>query len=202
MGDSDFWTIVMFYAPFLLYFFIIRKLSRSLISITFGEFNYPAIKGIKKKFKKKILSDAIKSGLGILASQGFILFAALLINRIETIYVATSFMLSLQVIRAITSYSNVPFYSLIPFYCKLYSENKTHQLKPIIIKNFFISLFLYLLITFLVTLFLLSDSGNFFFGKNFEIKIWFYFIIAYFFERLCDFLFKYTLLQAMLNGIL
>lgn len=178
------WTVIAFYSPFFLYFFAIKKISNDIINVTFIKYEGSIAIDVTKIFQKKILNDALKSGFGILASQGFILFAALLINRIETIVVATNFMLGLQVIRTVTSYSNVPFYSFVPFYCKLYAEKKVYELKPVLIKNIFSSLFLYILISFLITIVILSDFGNFFFGQNFETKMWLCFVLAYFFERI------------------
>ena len=93
-------------------------------------------------------------------------------------------MLSLQLIRAASSYSQVPFYSLLPFYCKLYSQKKYKELRDVVKQKFLISLLLYVFITFIVCLAVINDVGIFFFGSNFEEKIWFYFVIAYFFERI------------------
>ena len=177
-------AVIAFYIPFCGYFFVISKISRNLQARAFQDKDEIIFNEIKGKFKKRIIGDAWKSGIGILASQGFILVAALLINKFEPIYIATSFMLSLQLIRAASSYSQVPFYSLLPFYCKLYSQKKYKELSNVIKHKFLTSLLLYVFITLIVCLAVINDVGIFFFGSNFEEKIWFYFVIAYFFERI------------------
>ncbi len=185
------WTVIGFYIPYFFYYFIIRKIALSLIAKTFDSGIVSHFLEIKDVLSKRLLRDTAKSGVGILASQGLILGSTILVNRLESIEVATTYMMCLQFIRAISSYSQVPFYSQIPTFCQHYAEKKYSLLSFSLDKRFSFSIMLYLALTIVVGL---AAQTNFFvsyLGAGFETKLWQLFGLTFLFERIGS-----TLMQA------
>ena len=176
--------IISFFIPFIVYFFIIRSIAINKVNKTFSNDNGNIFPKIKKELFLKTFNDSWKSGIGILSSQGLILGSTLLVSKFESVDVAINYMLTLQIIRGVISYSNVPFYSLMPEYYKLYSQESFIKLKRIMVKRFFLSIFIFLFSVFSFTIFVNSNISKYFLGNNYDLKIWIFVSIFFFFERI------------------
>ena len=175
--------VISFFTPFLIYFFLIRSIAINKVNKTFSNENSNIFLKIKKELFQKSFNDSWKSGIGIFSSQGLILGSTFLVNKFESVDVAINYMLTLQIIRGVISYSNVPFYSLMPSYCKLYAQGSFIELKRIMVKRFFLSIFIFLSSVFSFTFFASSSFGIAFLGNNYDPMIWIFMSIAFFFER-------------------
>lgn len=69
-----------------------------------------------------IWPTAWRSGLGVMMSMGLIQLSGMVVAKIETSSQAASYMLALQIIRAISSFSQAPFYSKLPELSALYAK--------------------------------------------------------------------------------
>ena len=78
---------------------------------------------LKRLINNTIWPTAWKSGLGISMSMGLVQVSGMIVAKIENSAVATSYLLALQIIRAISSFSQAPFYSRLPYFTQLYSKN-------------------------------------------------------------------------------
>jgi hypothetical protein len=78
--------------------------------------------------KNTIWPTAWKSGLGIGMSMGLIQFSGMVVAKFESSIVSSSYMIGLQIIRAISSFSQAPYYSRLPYFARLYTQNKIEEL--------------------------------------------------------------------------
>ena len=184
LTESLLWTVIGFYCPYLIYFFLIRRIATTLISENFPNNDHNIFVNVKTQLARRLLEDFFKSGVGILASQGFVLGSAMLVNKIGSIQGATNYMMCLQFVRAISSYSQVPFYSKIPVFCKYYAAGKVLELNRAMTKGFTISLAIYVAMVSFVGLVASNSIGGKLFGAGFEINMWLIFGFAFLFERI------------------
>lgn len=93
---------------------------------------------------KFIWSSAWRSGLGVFMSSGIILLSSIVYPNFATPSESIEYLLALQLIRAISSFSQAPFYSKIPIYSKLYASKNLDELVKIasssMIKSFVVFL--------------------------------------------------------------
>jgi hypothetical protein len=177
-------TVVCFYAPFTLYFFLIRRTALLALSRRFTNGENSNFYKVKKMILARMLRDTLKSGLGIFASQGFIIGSTMIVNKIETIEVALVYMICMQIIRAICSFSQVPFYSSIPLFCSQYAKKQYNKLAVGLTQKFSISIFLFIAIVVCVGLLSQTDLGGIIFGNQLELTIWMAFGCTFLVERI------------------
>ena len=72
----------------------------------------------------------------------------------------------------------------MPEYYKLYSQESFIKLKRIMVKRFFLSIFIFLFSVFSFTIFVNSNISKYFLGNNYDLKIWIFVSIFFFFERI------------------
>lgn len=100
--------------------------------------------------KYTIWPTAWKSGVGVAMSMGLIQFSGMLVAKLETSVLASSYMIALQIIRAISSFSQAPFYSRLPYFAQLYSKNRIKELirlsKDRMQKSFLVFVSMYLVV--------------------------------------------------------
>ncbi|WP_162902165.1 polysaccharide biosynthesis protein [Facilibium subflavum] len=81
---------------------------------------------MSKKLKKDIiLPTAWRSGVGVIFSLGLIQLSGIVFARLAEAKLAAVYMLSLQLIRACSSFSQAPFYSKLPVFAKWYMNKSS-----------------------------------------------------------------------------
>lgn len=134
--------------------------------------------------KRLIFPTAWRSGLGVLFSMGLIQISGVVVARFEDQVIAASYMIGLQIIRAISSFSQVPFYSRIPYFSQLYARKQITELirltKDRMLKSLMIFCIMYTLVAFLgdVILNFINAKADFP-----ELKLWLLIGLAFFIER-------------------
>ena len=71
---------------------------------------------------------AWRSGIGVLMSAGLIQLSGIIYAQLAETAKVASYLLGLQIIRAIVNFSAAPFYSKIPVFSKLYAQHSWKQL--------------------------------------------------------------------------
>ncbi|KOR32965.1 hypothetical protein TI05_03880 [Achromatium sp. WMS3] len=71
---------------------------------------------------------AWRSGIGVLISAGLIQLSGVIYAQLAETDKVASYLLGLQIIRAVVSFSAAPFYSKIPVFSKLYAQHSWEQL--------------------------------------------------------------------------
>lgn len=168
-----FWFIVNFVINYNLFniYFIDLKLNKN-------------IKKIFYLIKKIIWPTAWKSGLGIFMSNGIIQFSGMIVAKLETTQISASYLIALQIIRAISSFSQAPFYSRLPYFTKLFSQNDFKSLIIISKDRMKKSFFVYILMFFIVGLFankffeMINSNSTFV-----DIDLWILIGLAFLLER-------------------
>jgi len=127
---------------------------------------------------------AWRSGIGILMSAGLIQISGVIYAQLADAAKTASYLLGLQIMRAIANFSNAPFYSKIPMFSKLYAKNSLEQLIELASKGMFLTYWTFIIgfITFGV----LAEGLLSFIGSNIsfpEPLIWCLLGLAFFFER-------------------
>jgi len=178
--ESLFIGIIAFYfwflINFLINFFLVKKYVKTRKTNNNGIIN--------ALIKETIWPTAWRSGLGVAMSMGLILISGMIVAKTEPPIVAASYMIALQMIRAISSFSQAPFYSHLPFLTQLYSKNKIELLIDNSKKRMQMSFFVFIVIFLTIGLsgdYLLNMIGS---NAGFpERYIWISLGIAFFFER-------------------
>ncbi len=106
--------------------------------------------------QKTIWPTAWKSGLGIGMSMGLIQFSGMIVAKLESSMISASYMMALQIIRAVSSFSQAPFYSRLPYFAKLYAQNSINTLLKEATKRMQKSLFVFLALFILIGFFMPS----------------------------------------------
>jgi hypothetical protein len=86
------------------------------------------------KLKKVVFSSAWKSAVGILMSVGLIHLSALAAANYLSTSDAAGYLLALQLIRAISSFSQAPFYTKIPMLAGLFANQNEYELRKVSFK--------------------------------------------------------------------
>jgi len=71
---------------------------------------------------------AWRSGVGVLMSAGLVQLSGIIYAQLGETKAVTSYLLGLQLIRAITTFSQAPFYSKIPVFSALYAVHRTGEI--------------------------------------------------------------------------
>lgn len=88
------------------------------------------------KCESELIWDCIwpatwRSGVGILMSAGFVQLTGIMYVQFASVKESASYLLGLQLIRAISSFSQAPFYSKIPGFVRLYASGEVGSLLSI-----------------------------------------------------------------------
>lgn len=133
----------------------------------------------------ELIYSSIRSGIGVIFSLGFFHLINFYVAEKFNATDAAQFMLFMQVIRAISSFSQAPFYAFIPEYNYLYGLNRMNELIIEVNKrlNYSLILYLSLIIFFSASLpYLFRLIGS---EKSFSINnTWKAMVIAFFLERI------------------
>ena len=78
---------------------------------------------IESTLRSLIIKGAWRSGVGIMMSTGVIHFVALTVASLSDAVQTVQYLLVLQIVRSMGAFSQVPFYSKLPLFSKLYAEN-------------------------------------------------------------------------------
>ena len=136
-------------------------------------------------FRKIIWSNAWRSGVGVMLSLGLVQFSALIVTKIASPAVAATYMLSLQLVRAASSFSQAPFYAKLPKLAQLYAQSSIDTLVTIAKKGILFSLLTFILITIFIgtfgSYFLEMIGANATFPEKY---FWFILSFAFLIERL------------------
>ncbi len=170
-----------FYIWYLVNFFINLKLFRSNFNI---ESSKTDAKEVSLFIKSTIWPTAWRSGLGVSFSMGLIQLSAMVVAKLETPLVASSYMIGLQMIRAVSSFSQAPFYAMLPNFTIMYAQSEIDKLLTMAKKRMRISFLIFILMFLLIGLFandLLTWIGS---NAAFpSINLWLLIGTAFFFER-------------------
>ncbi len=134
--------------------------------------------------KKTIFPTAWKSGLGIAMSLGIIQLSNIIVAKIESALNASSYMVALQIIRAISSFAQAPFYSRLPYFAQLYSKGHIKDLIELSIQRVKYSLIVFIFMFFFIGIFgsyllgILDSKTNFV-----DSTMWILIGLAFFLER-------------------
>ena len=71
---------------------------------------------------------AIRSGVGVLMSAGLIQLSGIVYAQLGQTRSVASYLLGLQLIRIISSFSQAPFYTRLPTFARLYASNRTKEI--------------------------------------------------------------------------
>jgi len=71
---------------------------------------------------------AWRSGIGVLMSAGLVQLSGIIYAQLGETRAVTSYLLGLQLIRAITTFSQAPFYSKIPVFSALYAAHRPDEI--------------------------------------------------------------------------
>lgn len=178
---SLFIGIFIFYMWYVVNFIINYKLSKKYFR---GGNEIINRKEVEAFIKTTIWPTAWRSGLGVSFSMGLIQLSSMVIAKIGTASVAASYMLGLQIIRAISSFSQAPFYSLLPKFTQLYARDRISELLTLSKKRMQISFAVFLLMFLIIGLFI--DVLLEFIGSNASFptsKVWIILGAAFLVER-------------------
>jgi len=136
-------------------------------------------------FRKIIWSNAWRSGVGVMLSLGLVQFSALIVTKIASPAVPATYMVSLQLVRAASSFSQAPFYAKLPKLAQLYAQSSIDTLVTIAKKGILFSLLTFILITIFIgtfgSYFLEMIGANATFPEKY---FWFILSFAFLIERL------------------
>ena len=177
-------TVTCFYTPFAFYFFAIKRTAYQKIDVRFSNSGDKNFKKIRQLIRKRLFHDTLKSGVGILSSQGYIIGTTMLINKTESIDIAIKYMICMQVIRAISSFSQVPFYSRIPVFCQQYALKKYSELGIDLTRKFSVSILLFIAMVLVFSVLVKTEFGDLIFGSQLEPKLWIVFGCTFLCERI------------------
>jgi hypothetical protein len=177
-------TVACFYTPFAFYFFVIKRTAYQKMGVRFSNSGNKNFNKIRQLIRKRLFHDTCKSGVGILSSQGYIIGTTMLINKTESIDIAIKYMICMQVIRAISSFSQVPFYSRIPVFCQQYALKKYSELGIDLTRRFSVSIFLFIAMVIVFGVSVKTEFGDLIFGSQLEPKLWLAFGCTFLCERI------------------
>ena len=176
-------TIVCFYLPFSIYFFLIRRVALFELAKRFKNEKDANFQKVESMIKIRLLKDTIKSAVGVLSSQGFIIGTSMLVNKFESIDVAIVYMICMQIIRGVCSFSQVPFVSNLPLFCSQYAQEEYSRLAVGLTRKFILSIFLFITLTILVGFLSQTSLGILIFGTQLKQALWIAFGCTFLLER-------------------
>ena len=144
--SKNFFTTLVFISNHIISFFVLQNLSKKNLKE-----ELETLERIKKKrlsFKSEVLSSSWKSGVGVFFSLGLINAYSFLVVELFSDQTSAMFMFYVQIVRAISSFSQAPFYSHIPNFNQLYGEGKNKKFTEQIHKKFNLSLLTYFVLFF------------------------------------------------------
>ncbi|MEA5139287.1 lipopolysaccharide biosynthesis protein [Arcicella rigui] len=122
-----------------------------LVKNKFPDINLKSFKFSRNdEILKMVVPSALKSGFGILLSQGVVQSSAFIYGQIASPQLLGSYLVGLNLIQNIRNFSQAPFYSRIPLFSSLYSKGEMKELAKVSIKNMNL---VYYFFTFFVLLF-------------------------------------------------
>ena len=173
--------ISSFYIWYLVNFLINLKLFQSNFNIKKRKVES---KDVNSFIKSTIWPTAWRSGIGVSFSMGLIQLSAMVVAKLETPLIASSYMIGLQMIRAISSFSQAPFYAMLPSFTIMYAQSEMNRLIIIAKKRMRISFIVFVIMFLIIGLFaneLLMKIGS---NASFpNIDLWLLIGGAFFFER-------------------
>lgn len=113
----------------------------------------PADESEKSEIKKNLIPSALKSGVGILMSQGIIQGSAFVYAQLASPAALASYLIGLNLIQLIRNFAQAPFYSRLPELASYTGKGDIERLKAVARKNMFRVYAIYTLGFFAVTLF-------------------------------------------------
>lgn len=173
-------TLFLLFSNHIINFFVLQKILPIEDRLRKFSVNF-----LKTYQDNELLNSSFRSGVGIIFSLGFFHLINFYVADKFDSGEAAQFMLFMQIIRAMSSFSQAPFYAFIPNYNYLYGLNQSEKLFHEINKrlNHSLTLFLALIVVFslvLPLLFQIVDVKN-----SFELnKLWKTLFIAFFLERI------------------
>lgn len=117
-------TVLTFYFWSFISFMFFRKKYKK----NFGKIESISESEKIAEFKKGLVNEALRSGVGILFSLGLLQISGLVASRLASASDAASYMITLQLVRAFSSFSQAPFYSQLPRWGKLFLDNNKRKL--------------------------------------------------------------------------
>jgi hypothetical protein len=172
------------------FWFIINLLINHLI---YRRLSRPAFKESAKVIKEDqnflrlvILPNTFKTGIGMLTSNGLIQVGAVIISRIEKASTSAEFFIVLQLARAISSFSQAPFYSKIPSLSEMFVKKELYNK----FSNTAVNAIYFSLICFIIFSLIVGLLGDWIFAiinSPIEFPIlstWIIFTLAFFAERI------------------
>lgn len=143
-------TILTFYMWNYLYIFLYKfHFSRLTIDKHRSSLNSMII----NEYSRFVLNKCWKSGVGVLSSLGVIQLSSLIVVKFFSPSISSMYMISLQMIRAISSFSQAPFYSQLPKWASNYvSEKNRLNLQEEINNRVLIALLVFVVLFIIVSL--------------------------------------------------
>jgi hypothetical protein len=131
-----------------------------------------------------VLPNAIKSGIGLLMSQGIIQLSGFVLDKSFSANEIASYMLGLNLIHAIKNFSQAPFYSKLPMFTSFTSTNNLDKLRESSKKSMQLVYIVFLIGFFFVAFFsdflLKMIHSNVMFPDD---KLWFLMGLAFLIDR-------------------
>ncbi len=127
---------------------------------------------------------AWRSGIGVLMSAGLINLSGIIYAQLGETAKVASYLLGLQIIRAIVNFSAAPFYSKIPVFSKLYAQHLREQLIASAARGMFLSYWVF--VVGFVSFGIMADWLLDLVGSNVNFPsslIWCFLGLAFFWER-------------------
>lgn len=88
----------------------------------------------RRKLRQVAIASAWRSGLGLLFAQGVVLGSGVVYARMASAEELASYLVLLQVLRAVSSFSQPPFYSKIPELAYTYAAGEVEKLRGLAVK--------------------------------------------------------------------
>ena len=171
-------TLICFFSNHLINLFLLPNLLVKEDRIRKFSLNFNFI-------NNELINSSIRSGIGVIFSLGFFHIINFYVSDKFDSLVAAQYLLFMQIIRAISSFSQAPFYAFIPTFNYLYGSNQLDMLTIELNKRLNHSLTFYLFLVIISDIifpfiFQIINSGSSFEFNN----LWKNLTIAFFFERI------------------
>ena len=161
-----------------------RKLYNQKVRVNFSKkSNFVKTNHINTALNKLIFKSVWKSSLGIVLSASLIQIAIFSSSNILQAEEAAIFLISIQLIRGISSFSHAPLYTKIPIMASMYLADRSEVVR-IAKKSSFYSIFVFFSLAYLVNYVLIYYQANININVNFSSEYWFIMVAAFLIERM------------------
>lgn len=140
--------------------------------------------GLFQKIKDNVISNSIKSGFGVLFSQGITYFMGFFYANKLNPEISASFLVTINLVNNLKTFAQAPFYSKIPYFSSLVASNKMPELITFVKRSMRLVYLVFVVLSVIIWYFLYFYSeynGNNSFKPN--LVLYFLLVFGFFIER-------------------